>query len=96
MTNDEARLEIGRLKQFITFMDGYQPETFEQKALKLYVEFGSVTKVSEILRNEGYKSPEGKYLEGKVITNLLRSKPQDEMHSLAQDIYKRNKKRRNM
>lgn len=94
MTADEARERIVRLEKFIAFMEGYQAETFEQKACKLYVEIENVNKVSEILKKEGYKSPEGKSLVGKDITNLIQSRPADEMHSKAKEAYKRNAKRR--
>ena len=92
MTSDEAREKIKRLEWFIDQLESYTPETFEQKAFKLYVELGSVSKVAAILKDEGYKVGNRQVI-SKDITELIRSKPKDSMHEMAQEALKRNASR---
>lgn len=89
MTSDEAKEKIKRLEWFIQTMDGYEPENFEQEAFKLYVELNSVSKVAAILKDKGYKIGNRKVI-SKDISELIRSKPTDEMHKLAQEALKRS------
>ncbi len=92
MTSDEAREKIKRLEWFIEQLESYIPETFEQKAFKLYVELGSVSKVAAILKDEGYKVGNRQVI-SKDITELIRSKPTDSMHEMAREALKRNASR---
>lgn len=92
MTTDEAKKEIKKLKDYISFFASYVPETYEQHAIKLYVEFESVTKVALLLNEMDYRIGLRKVI-GKDVSDLIRSKAADEMHTLAQKIFKANSKR---
>jgi vacuolar-type H+-ATPase subunit H len=92
MTIDEAKKEIKKLRDFICSLSEYVPETYEQNAIKLYVEFESVTQVALLLNDMDYRIGSRKVI-GKDVSDLIRSKAADEMHELAQKIFKANSKR---
>lgn len=92
MTIDEAKKEIKKLKDYMSFFSSYVPETYEQHAIKLYVEFESVTQVALLLNELDYRIGARKVI-GKDVSDLIRSKAADDMHLLAQKIFKVNMKR---
>ncbi|MEK5036904.1 hypothetical protein [Sporosarcina sp. FSL K6-3457] len=92
MTIDEARKEIEALTNYIKKVEEYTPQTFEETAIKLYVELESVTKVAVVLNEKGYKVGDRKVI-SKDVSDLIRSKVTDEMHGLAQKMFKRNSRR---
>ncbi|MBO0586473.1 hypothetical protein [Sporosarcina sp. E16_8] len=92
MTIDEAKKEIEALTNYIKRVEEYVPETFEGTAIKLYVELESVTKAAVELNEKGYKVGERKII-SKDVSDLIRSKPVDEMHEMAQKMFKRNSRR---
>lgn len=92
MTIDEAKKEIKKLKDYMSFFTAYVPGNYEQQAIKLYVEFESVTQVAILLNEMGYRIGVRKII-GKDVSDLIRSKAADDMHLLAQKIFKVNMKR---
>lgn len=92
MSIDEAKKEIKKLRDYMSFFSAYIPETYEQHAIKLYVEFESVTQVAHLLNEMDYRIGSRKVI-GKDVSDLIRSKSIDEMHTLAQKIFKANMKR---
>lgn len=92
MSIDEAKKEIKKLRYYISSLSEYVPQTYEQHAIKLYVEFESVTHVALLLNKMEYRIGARKII-GKDVSDLIRSKAADEMHILAQKIFKTNSKR---
>lgn len=92
MNIERAKEKIVHLEKFIETMEAYEPQTFEQEAFKLYVELESVSKVAEILKEKGYKIGNRKVI-SKDISDLIRTKPTDEMHEMARATLKRSTSR---
>lgn len=92
MTIDEAEKEIVALNNYIKMLEEYEPVTFEQKAIKLYVELESVTQVAIKLNEKDYKVGNRKVI-SKDVSDIIRTKPVDELHSIAQKMFKKNSKR---
>ena len=88
----EAKEKIKALERFIETMESYEPKNFEQEAFKLYVELESVSKVAAILKDKGYRIGNRKVI-SKDISELIRSKPTDAMHEMAQQALKRSSSR---
>ncbi|MET3658150.1 hypothetical protein [Sporosarcina psychrophila] len=89
MTIDEAKKKIEALNKYIGMLEEFVPTTFEDLAIKLYVELESVTKVAVILNDEGYKIGERKVI-SKDVSDLIRLKGKGEIHELAQKMFKGN------
>lgn len=88
---EEAQQKIEALKEYISLIENYSPESYMQEALFLYVQLESVTKVAEILNDAGHRTGARK-VNGKDVSDMIRMKVTDEMHQIAKDIFKRNKK----
>lgn len=91
MTVDEARNEIEKLEQYIKLVEGYEPETLEQHAIKLYVLHEHVANVAIMLNELGYRIGKRKVI-GKDVSDIIRAKPTDELHQLASKMFKQNKR----
>ncbi|MNN62506.1 hypothetical protein D3C81_1778140 [compost metagenome] len=72
-------------------IDAYSPTTLEQKIIHLYAIEGSVTIVANKINEEGHKVGSRKYTSNDV-SSLIMSKPEDELHEIAQRAFKNNKK----
>lgn len=92
MTADEARKEIEKLKEYIEFVDQYEPETMEQQMIHLYVQNRNVNAVAKELSERGFRMGRRK-LVGKDVTNVIKAKPADPLHELAKKAFNSNKKR---
>lgn len=92
MRIDEAKKEIKALQTFILMLENYIPETYEQEVFKLYVEIESVTAVSNLLNEKGYRIGARKII-GTDVSSLIRTKSTDKMHELAQNFLRKNVKR---
>lgn len=88
----EARDQIIRLEEYIVMVEDYQAETYEQKVFLLYVQRENVTKITKELNEQGYRIGNRKLIT-KDISDLIRSKPTDEMHEMAKKLFNRNRKR---
>lgn len=94
MRIEEAKEKIKRLEGFIQTVESYQPQTFEQEAIKCYVLLENVREVANELNEKGYRIGNRK-VEGKDVSDIIRLKPADPMHELAKRFFKTNKKRAN-
>ncbi|WP_342541939.1 hypothetical protein MHH33_12800 [Paenisporosarcina sp. FSL H8-0542] len=75
-TVDAAKKEIQVLEDFVSFVENYQATTLVQKILKAYAYSGSIAKVVANMNNEF--GPDT--IDHTFVSNLLKSKPQDELH----------------
>lgn len=92
MQIEDAKKQIAFLQNYIKMIEDYQADTFEQEVMLLYVQEESVTKVVDELNRRGHRIGKRK-LNTVDISDLIRAKPQDEMHELARKIFKSNKKK---
>jgi hypothetical protein len=92
MLVEEAKQQIKELKNYIKLIQTYQANSFEQEAVYLYVQLESVSKVADELNKKGYKVGNRKII-SKDVSDIIRSKPADEMHELAKKFFNGNKKR---
>jgi hypothetical protein len=92
MLIEEARRQIEHLQQYIEKIENYQPTTMEEEAVYLYVQLENVTKVVQELNKKGYRIGNRK-LTTVDVSNILRSKPKDEMHEMAKRMFTKNRKR---
>jgi len=75
-TVDAAKKEIKELQDFVFLVENYEVTTVEQKILKEYAYVGSIIKVVENINKEF--GPDT--IDKTTVSNLLKSKPQDELH----------------
>ncbi|MGY3717169.1 hypothetical protein ACWE42_16785 [Sutcliffiella cohnii] len=92
MLIEEAKKQIEMIEEYIRKIESYEPTTMEQKAIYRYVQLESVTKVVKELNEEGYRIGKRK-LNTVDISEVIKSKPKDDMHEMARKMYLRNKKR---
>ena len=82
-TVDAARKEIKELQDFVFLVENYEVTTVEQKILKEYAYVGSIIKVVENINKEF--GPDT--IDKTTVSNLLQSKPQDELHKRLKSNY---------
>ena len=75
-TVDAAKKEIQKLEEFVSLVENYQATTLPQKIVKAYAYSGSIAKVVATINNE--YGPDT--IDKTYVTDLLKSKPQDELH----------------
>lgn len=92
MLVEEAKKRIEYLREYIQMIESYMPKTMEEEAVYLYVQLESVTKVVDELNKKGYRIGNRK-LTTVDVSNIIRSKPQDDMHEMAKRMFVKNKKR---
>ncbi|MDQ0228429.1 hypothetical protein [Metabacillus niabensis] len=92
MNIEQARNKIKELENFIKMVENYGADTFEKEAIKLYVLKENVTIVANELNKKGYRVGNRKVV-GKDVSDIIRLKPTDEMHSLATKMFGKNIKR---
>ncbi len=88
----EARDQIKRLEEYIAMVEGYEAKTYKQKVFLLYVLRENVTKITKELNEQGYRIGKRKLITTD-ISDLIRSKPTDEMHEMARKLLNKNVKR---
>ncbi|MCM3619180.1 hypothetical protein M3936_16445 [Sutcliffiella horikoshii] len=92
MLVEEAKKRIKWYESYIEKVENYVPKTMEQKAIYRYVLLESVTKVTKELNDEGYRIGNRKLMTND-ISDIIRSKPKDEMHEMAKKMFLSNKKK---
>lgn len=92
MQIEEAKKQIRELERYIQLIENYQAKTFEQESIYLYVLVESVSKVAEELNKKGYKVGNRKVI-SKDVSDIIRTKPTDDMHVMANKLFKGNKKK---
>jgi hypothetical protein len=85
-TVDQAKRKIETLQMFVDLVEGYRPETIEQKVLKEYAYLGNIVKVAEKVNSMGYSIDERPY-EGTDISNIIKGKGNDELHKYIRKGY---------
>lgn len=86
----EAEKQIEELKRYIDLMENYKAETLEQKAIYLYVLNESVSKVADELNQQGFRIGNRKLM-GKDVSDIIRSKPDDQLHEMAKKMFGKNR-----
>lgn len=92
MLIEEAKKRIEYLQEYIRMIENYTPTTMEEEAVYLYVQLESVTKVVQKLNKKGYRIGNRK-LTTVDVSNIIRSKPRDDMHEMAKRMFMKNRKR---
>lgn len=92
MSIDEAKEKIAELEQFIQLVEQYEPVTFEQHVVHLYVIHENVTTVMGLLNEHGYRIGKRKIVTTD-ISDILRARPFDEMHEMAARLFRTNRRR---
>ncbi|MEH7650840.1 hypothetical protein [Bacillus safensis] len=90
MDIEQARNRIRELENYIEMLENYNADTFEREAIKLYVLTESVSKVATELNDKGYRVGNRKVI-GKDVSDVIRSKAQDDLHAVAKKMFSRNK-----
>jgi len=88
----EAKEQIKKLEEYIEKVENYEDDSFEKKVFKLYVLRENVTKITKELNEEGHRIGNRKLIT-KDLSDLIRSKPTDDMHELARKLFNQNMKR---
>ena len=83
---DKAKKEIEKLQHFVNLAESYQPITLDQMAIHQYAYLGSVKKVAEKLNALGCKI-DGQKIESSDISNIIKRRPKDELHSFIKKSY---------
>ena len=83
---DKAKKEIEKLQHFVNLAETYQPITIEQMAIHQYAYLGSVKKVAEKLNDLGCNM-DGRKIESSDISNIIKRRPKDELHSFLKKSY---------
>ncbi|MCL6571715.1 MAG: hypothetical protein K6T88_08510 [Bacillus sp. (in: Bacteria)] len=92
MKIEEAKKNIKELENYIQLIESYQVSNFEQESVFLYVQMESVRKVAEEMNKKGYKVGNRKVI-SKDISDVIRSKPVDELQVMAKKLLTGNKKK---
>lgn len=94
MTIDEAKKRIQELEDYIELIENYQADTIQKEAIKLYVQLENVSMVADELNEKGYRMGQRKVI-SKDVSEIIRNKPIDELHSLAKKMFSGNRRRSN-
>lgn len=92
MNVQEARERIKKLQDYIELVEGYEPTTFEEDAIKQYALLENVTQVANELNEKGYRVGNRKVI-GKDVSDIIRSKPRNKLHEMAQLMFRNNRGR---
>lgn len=78
-----AKKEILELQAFVLIVESYEVFTLNQRVLKEYAYLGSIVKVVEKVNIEIGRD----IIDSAFVTQLLQSKPQDELHKILKSNY---------
>ncbi|TYR82130.1 hypothetical protein FZC66_00595 [Priestia megaterium] len=92
MNIEQARKEIERLGRYIWLVENYEVNSMETAAIKLYAENQNVSKIAAELNDLGYKVG-GRKVASSDVSAILQEKPKDELHEIAQKLFKVSKKK---
>lgn len=92
MNIKQAKEEIKKLEDYIEMIETYQADTFEKEALLEYVLIENVNNVAAALNERGHRIGNRKVV-GKDVSDIIRSKPIDDLHEYAQKLFKANRRR---
>ena len=83
---DKAKKEIEKLQHFVNLAESYQPITLEQMVIHQYAYLGSVKKVAEKLNELGCNI-DGRKIKSIDISNIIKERPKDKLHSFIKKSY---------
>ncbi|MCY8488769.1 hypothetical protein [Bacillus atrophaeus] len=93
MNIEKAKQTVKDLNNFIKLTEECSADTFEKKVIKEYAIHGSVSKVSDLINEQGIKIG-NKKVKPSDISKIIQSKPHvNELHVIVQKIFNNNKKR---
>jgi hypothetical protein len=78
-----AKKEISELQAFVALVESYEVSTLKQRVLKEYAYLGSIIKVVERVNKELGRDT----IDNAFVSQLLRSKSQDELHKILKSNY---------
>ncbi|SMQ75928.1 hypothetical protein SAMN05444673_2571 [Bacillus sp. OV166] len=76
MTLERAKNEIIKLQNYVTLVESYPVDTVEQEIIKEYAITNSIGKVTEKLK-----------IDREFVTNVIKSRGNDELHKLMRSGY---------
>ena len=85
-TVDQAKKEIEILQGFVDLVESFRPETLEEQIIKEYAYIGSIEKVAIKVNEMGYLY-DGRAFEKEDISNIIKSKPTNDLHKLIKSGY---------
>lgn len=94
-TVSKAKEEIAQLQEFIWLAENHAEETLSQQIIKRYAYTGSIVKVVAELNAE--REQEGLLpIEPDYVSEVIRSKPKDQLHRLVRTQYMKKTKHTRM
>lgn len=85
-TLDSVKEEIRKLEEYVELVETYKTETLTQKIIKAYACTNSLAKTLSIVNVE-LKENNQPLIELSLVIDLIKSKPQDELHKLVRANY---------
>ncbi|GIN86995.1 hypothetical protein J6TS2_33810 [Heyndrickxia sporothermodurans] len=82
MNLERAKKIINELSHYVKLTEEYKPKDLETQIIHEYAIYGSISKVVKSLNQQGYT------VKKEDITRVLKSKPEDELHSVIRGFYK--------
>ncbi|WP_442598113.1 hypothetical protein [Neobacillus sp. D3-1R] len=90
---DKLQKQIDELQWFITCAENYKPISFKGKVIKHYAYQGSILKTFEIIKTDpDFEIGKENIYKAIDITEIIDSKPMDDLHLMVRKIYRINKK----
>lgn len=83
---DSVKEEVRKLEEYVELVETYKTETLAQKIIKAYAYTNSLAKTLSIVNVE-LKEHNQPLLELSFVIDLIKSKPQDELHKLVRANY---------
>ncbi|MEH7347216.1 hypothetical protein V7122_25650 [Bacillus sp. JJ1532] len=77
-----AKKRIAELQNFVDLTESYESNTFEQHVIKEYAIAGSMQKVKWKMKELGHD------VDMKVISEIIKGKPNDELHKIVREFHK--------
>jgi len=95
ITVEKAQKEVERLKNYLTLVEKYETDTMERWIIKQYAITNSIKQIVIRAREQGF-TLNGKEIERNYITEVIKSKPKDELHKILKSgyLYKTRSNRR--
>lgn len=89
---EEVKREIIKLQKYVDIVEAYEPDSFRSHCIKYYAILGNVNEVAKVLNEEGNRMQNRKVTSSDVSA-ILKSFPEDELHSLVKKSFEKNKKK---
>lgn len=94
-TYNKAKEHIAILTTYVDLVDNYNVETVENAIIHLYAMHSSISKVIKNIKNQTYSFEfDSNVITHDFVRQVILSKPNDELHSIIQKIFKKKIKPR--